>query len=245
MPKVDYGQLFVDLASKRIEDVKIIAKRRAEAKYPNNEKKQNDFYETLLKTYLLHTALLKQENSRLPGVDALFEEMDEYYFDEIPYWYLCVAMSNGNQMSHPAAVMYDGKKVVILIAKATSSSMFRGLFGLASSIRNSKNRNVEVITMSTSDYKGKVISTGGTLGSKVETLYLNWNWSLLTDAARVFHNDLIEIIDGNTKKAFNTGKTSSSLTSDKVEELKRYKELLDSGIITQEEFDQKKKELLV
>ena len=31
---------------------------------------------------------------------------------------------------------------------------------------------------------------------------------------------------------------------DVVEELKRYKELLDSGILTQEEFDAKKKQLL-
>lgn len=33
-------------------------------------------------------------------------------------------------------------------------------------------------------------------------------------------------------------------SSDTVEELKRYKELLDTGIITQEEFDTKKKQLL-
>ena len=32
--------------------------------------------------------------------------------------------------------------------------------------------------------------------------------------------------------------------NDKFEEIKKYKELLDSGIITQEEFEQKKKELL-
>ena len=246
MAVIDYGKAFIKLADKRIEDAKAIAQKRAEDKYPNNPNKQKDFYEKLIKTYIMHAVLLKEENSTLPGVNSLFEAMDNYYFDEIPYWYLCVAMSNGNQMSHPAAVMYDGKRVVILIAKATSSSMFRGLLGLANSISNSRNKNVEEIILSPKDYKEKVVSTGGTLGSKVETLYLNWNWSLLTDAARVFHNDLIDIIDGNDKRAFNKGiiSNSKSLSADKVEELKRYKELLDSGIITQEEFNAKKKEIL-
>jgi len=41
------------------------------------------------------------------------------------------------------------------------------------------------------------------------------------------------------------GKTTIvSEKSDSVDEIKKYKELLDSGIITQEEFDAKKKELL-
>jgi predicted Zn-ribbon and HTH transcriptional regulator len=38
--------------------------------------------------------------------------------------------------------------------------------------------------------------------------------------------------------------TKSGTSSSPVEEIKKYKELLDSGIITQEEFDAKKKQLL-
>ncbi len=38
--------------------------------------------------------------------------------------------------------------------------------------------------------------------------------------------------------------SETSNTSDNIQKIKKYKELLDSGIITQEEFDQKKKELL-
>jgi len=40
------------------------------------------------------------------------------------------------------------------------------------------------------------------------------------------------------------GDSSSSSSDDSVSEIQKYKELLDSGAITQEEFDAKKKELL-
>ena len=40
------------------------------------------------------------------------------------------------------------------------------------------------------------------------------------------------------------GKTIVTETSDTVEEIKKFKELLDSGIITQEEFNKKKQQLL-
>ena len=40
------------------------------------------------------------------------------------------------------------------------------------------------------------------------------------------------------------GKSKEESKKDPIEEIKKYKELLDSGIINQEEFDKKKKELL-
>lgn len=60
-----------------------------------------------------------------------------------------------------------------------------------------------------------------------------------------------DILVGNTKK-FSNNETANESESekkderklDKFEEMKKYKELLDSGIITQEEFDAKKKEIL-
>lgn len=42
----------------------------------------------------------------------------------------------------------------------------------------------------------------------------------------------------------NTNQSQASTASDPVVEIKKYKELLDQGILTQEEFDKKKKELL-
>lgn len=45
-------------------------------------------------------------------------------------------------------------------------------------------------------------------------------------------------------KALGNGRTGSTHPYDETEAIKQYKELLDSGIITQEEFDAKKKQLL-
>ncbi len=48
----------------------------------------------------------------------------------------------------------------------------------------------------------------------------------------------------STKPASKKSKDSKKTEVDAVSEIKRYKQLLDEGIITQEEFDQKKKDLL-
>lgn len=55
-----------------------------------------------------------------------------------------------------------------------------------------------------------------------------------------------QVIYSNSQKSTSTSPDSSSSadTSDVVQSLKAFKELLDSGIITQEEFDAKKKQLL-
>ena len=46
------------------------------------------------------------------------------------------------------------------------------------------------------------------------------------------------------KKGYNIDVKTVVINQAKFEEIKKYKELLDLNIITQEEFDQKKKELL-
>ena len=48
----------------------------------------------------------------------------------------------------------------------------------------------------------------------------------------------------NDTQILNTTSNSTSGNSNTIAEIKKYKELLDGGIITQEEFDRKKKELL-
>lgn len=57
----------------------------------------------------------------------------------------------------------------------------------------------------------------------------------------------VSIIDDIVKKYKNAGKAASVQVVQQVsaaDELKKYKELLDMGVITQEEFDAKKKQLL-
>lgn len=61
-------------------------------------------------------------------------------------------------------------------------------------------------------------------------------------------NEIYEIInnllvDRQKEKSQNTG-TTIIQNSDEADQLKKYKDLLDSGVITQEEFDAKKKQLL-
>ena len=51
-------------------------------------------------------------------------------------------------------------------------------------------------------------------------------------------------LDNQENKTENPIQTSNITQTSNTEELKKYKELLDSGIITQEEFDAKKKQLL-
>ena len=59
----------------------------------------------------------------------------------------------------------------------------------------------------------------------------------------------LDILVGNTKKIVAEETTQPEAPKeapklDKFDELKKYKELLDAGVITQEEFDKKKKELI-
>lgn len=51
-------------------------------------------------------------------------------------------------------------------------------------------------------------------------------------------------VEENRKKYRNTGATTVVNTKSPAEQIKEYKELLDMGVITQEEFDAKKKDLL-
>lgn len=48
----------------------------------------------------------------------------------------------------------------------------------------------------------------------------------------------------NKRSEETPAKSNNTTENDNIEEIKKYKELLDSGIITQEEFEKKKKELL-
>lgn len=55
---------------------------------------------------------------------------------------------------------------------------------------------------------------------------------------------IVEAIKNKAGKSEGQSKTEASAPADPAEELRKYKKLLDDGIITQEDFDQKKKMLL-
>ena len=77
-----------------------------------------------------------------------------------------------------------------------------------------------------------------------------WNWStiqllLIIGGVISFVGVLVLFYFLLKKETTNQASVNSaSATIDHAEELKKYKDLLDSGVITQEEFDAKKKQIL-
>lgn len=63
------------------------------------------------------------------------------------------------------------------------------------------------------------------------------DWFSITEKTRQFNFNLFN-------EAIEMNGSIVSKDSNNIEEIKKYKQLLDSGVITQEEFDTKKKELL-
>lgn len=98
--------------------------------------------------------------------------------------------------------------------------------------------------------------------SQLKIAYLRDLSDILNESITVIRPKLTPLMDDNTvKRIENDGRAMFVMTNadfnshaavpvpasnnvNKFEEIKKYKELLDSGIITQEEFDTKKKELL-
>ena len=62
--------------------------------------------------------------------------------------------------------------------------------------------------------------------------------------AKEIHDALSDIIIERQKNKPTAENTTVVQNSDEADKLKKYKDLLDSGVITQEEFDAKKKQLL-
>lgn len=70
-----------------------------------------------------------------------------------------------------------------------------------------------------------------------------WGLNNYNDIYNVISDLIINRQSSTTNNNFNTT-TSVNIDNDYTEELKKLKELLDSGILTQEEFESKKKQLL-
>ncbi len=61
---------------------------------------------------------------------------------------------------------------------------------------------------------------------------------------QLFHQEINKLLIDRQDKKANSQSQTVEVKSDEADQLKKYKDLLDSGVITQEEFDQKKKQLL-
>lgn len=67
---------------------------------------------------------------------------------------------------------------------------------------------------------------------------------LLIKNAKQIHDTLNELLIDRQNKKTEILSAPATVNTDNADQIKKYKDLLDSGIITQEEFDKKKKELL-
>lgn len=61
---------------------------------------------------------------------------------------------------------------------------------------------------------------------------------------QLFHQEINKLLIDRQDKKANSQPQTIEVKSDEADQLKKYKDLLDSGVITQEEFDAKKKQLL-
>ncbi|MBO0456269.1 SHOCT domain-containing protein [Enterococcus hulanensis] len=105
-----------------------------------------------------------------------------------------------------------------LVGAGTGGKEFETIKRLGLTIYLTDNRNIEYIIL---DSETKIDSMIGK--------------SFMKD-----YNDLSAKLD----QILSSKNMQDSVSSDPVNEIKRYKELLDDGVISQEEFDAKKKELL-
>lgn len=105
-----------------------------------------------------------------------------------------------------------------LVGAGTGGKEFETIKRLGLTIYLTDNRNIEYIIL---DSETKIDSMIGK--------------SFMKD-----YNDLSAKLD----QIMSSKNMQDSISSDPVNEIKRYKELLDDGVISQEEFDAKKKELL-
>lgn len=87
-------------------------------------------------------------------------------------------------------------------------------------------------------------TAGGIMNNRTSNFFNEntYTWDITTQS-----NEEMEEVANYTKSRveyYKTAKSAPAVTSSPADELKKYKELLDMGVITQEEFNAKKKQLL-
>lgn len=86
---------------------------------------------------------------------------------------------------------------------------------------------------------------GGGENAVVDKLYINDNCVTFTNHTTTENaEEIVEYLNRRIQELQNTTQNSNSYQISSADEIKKYKELLDNGIITQEEFEAKKRQLL-
>lgn len=98
-------------------------------------------------------------------------------------------------------------------------------------------------TISLDNINDITLNTGIVMGiMTVDTIKEKFNIALNKQVAQNIHSKVHEVLDSIKKPQANTQVVNSNVSV--ADELKKFKDLLDSGILTQEEFDAQKNKLL-
>jgi len=146
--------------------------------------------------------------------------------------------------------IYENRVIGHLGGQQTMTWYFKEYIGVDFVKANMNSQFAQVVFMTGIDSKVRVV--GPDLGAKQ-------NLNAMKDTNRILFcsgmfsfgktNDFTNSVASEIRTAFENYKNSSdekesSNTLSSADEIRKYKDLLDSGIITQEEFESKKKQLL-
>jgi len=136
-----------------------------------------------------------------------------------------------------AAGVYNGREIIMGGSTAVAFTNKRLIYGRKGIIMGSP---VKIVNLESINdiYK----NTFGLLSGKIyiDTLKENIGISLALDELDKIFIDILQVLENYRA----TKNNNATLAVSAADELKKFKELLDMGVITQEEFDAKKKQLL-
>ena len=183
-----------------------------------------------------------------------WEYRDEYYDDEWDgnlqeYKMDCPQVVYGNAVSYAFGTYFGGCILMTLLIVGfftlVGGIIYRGLRSYEMTVTDKRiygkvawGKRVDlpvdsVSAVSTSSMKGLAVATSS--GKIAFKLIKNYE---------AIHAEISKLIIERQKAKAETPSANNVPAASNADELKKYKDLLDSGIITQEEFDAKKKQLL-
>lgn len=198
--------------------------------------------------------------------DGSFHEHDKYcyeyeYWDEFwsdkndnnlqEYKMDCPQVKYGNALSYAFSWFFDGGVWYLCLIPVVGCALIGGLIYLWL-------RSYEMVVTDKRVYGsvawGKRVdlpldsisstAIGGLKGISVATSSGKIKFLMIKNAAEIFEKVNILLMERQKTKNAEAAESTTVVQSDEMDKIKKLKELLDLGVITQEEFDAKKKELL-
>lgn len=186
--------------------------------FPTNDPKQNVFY-------------LKTKAFQLIA-DTLFEDEEVSFCLSLITWHKITKMNTPTMMDNGAIAITNKR---LLISGRLSGLLLKQSFCDTHSIASIQ--SVSVVSQAIRKFNIATI--------RIETLGdVDLQMSVPLDKSQQIVSELSYAIESSKNAANTTTTTNVYQAQSAADEILKFKQLLDSGIITQEEFDAKKKQLL-